>query len=48
MTDQKQKFAATRRQALKMLGITTAAGVFLPNLLGRPAFGATPPETPTG
>tara|TARA_R110002051_G_scaffold36358_2_gene79120 strand:+ start:29656 stop:31329 length:1674 start_codon:yes stop_codon:yes gene_type:complete len=48
MTDQKQKFAATRREALKMLGITTAAGVFLPNLLGRPAFGATPPETPTG
>ncbi len=37
----------TRRQTLKMLGLTGAA-MFVPNLLGKPAFAATPPEKPEG
>ncbi len=37
----------TRRQTLKMMGLTGAAGMFAPNLLISPAL-AAPPETPTG
>lgn len=37
----------TRRQTLKMMGVTGAAGIFAPNLMIVPAF-ANPPETPTG
>lgn len=37
----------SRRQTLKMMGMTGAAGVFAPNLLVSPAL-AGPPDTPTG
>lgn len=37
----------TRRQTLKMMGLTGAAGLLAPNLMVGPAF-ADPPETPTG
>jgi len=37
----------SRRSALAMMG-AGAAGLFAPNLLGKPAFGQTPPDAPTG
>lgn len=49
MTDQnKTGMPTTRRQALKMMGFVGAAGMFAPNLLGKPAFAAGPPAKPTG
>ncbi len=38
----------SRRQALRMMAIGGAAGLFAPNLLGKPAFAQTPPSAPTG
>jgi peptide/nickel transport system substrate-binding protein len=39
----------SRRAALRMMAMTGAVGLVAPNLLGKPAFGATtPPESPTG
>lgn len=37
----------SRRGALGVMG-AGAAGLFLPNLLGKPAFGQTPPDAPKG
>ena len=38
----------SRRDALRVLAIGGAAGLIAPNLLGKPAFGQTPPASPTG
>src|SRR5688572_27165439 len=38
----------SRRDALRMMAFGGAAGLITPNLLGKPAFGATPPASPTG
>jgi peptide/nickel transport system substrate-binding protein len=38
----------SRRDALRLMAIGGAAGLITPNLLGKPAFGATPPASPTG
>jgi peptide/nickel transport system substrate-binding protein len=38
----------SRRQALRMMAIGGAAGLFAPNLLGKPAFAQTPPASPNG
>lgn len=49
MTDKiRNASTTTRRQALKMMALTGVAGIFAPNLLGRPAFADTPPSKPTG
>mgnify|MGYP002620427979 FL=1 len=49
MTDKITKTAAlSRRSALKMMGLTGAAGMLAPNLLGKPAFAQTPPDAPSG
>ncbi|GHC62467.1 peptide ABC transporter substrate-binding protein [Limoniibacter endophyticus] len=48
MTDQPSRYTATRRDALKFMGFSGAAAIFAPALLGKPAFAATPPATPTG
>lgn len=41
------KTQLSRRHALGMMG-AGAAALFTPNLLGRPAFAQTPPDSPTG
>jgi len=38
----------SRRAALRMMAAGGAAGLIAPNLLGKPAFAQTRPETPTG
>jgi peptide/nickel transport system substrate-binding protein len=38
----------SRRDALRMMGAAGAAGLVAPNLLGKPAFGQTPPASPAG
>lgn len=38
----------SRRAALRIMAAGGAAGLFAPNLLGRPAFAQTPPAAPTG
>ena len=49
MTD-RSKITSTysRRDALRMMALTGAAGLVAPNLLGKPAFGQTPPASPSG
>jgi peptide/nickel transport system substrate-binding protein len=46
--NEKAKAGYSRRTALRMFAAGGAAGLFAPNLLGKPAFAQTPPETPTG
>ena len=36
----------SRRDALRLMAIGGAAGLFAPNLLGKPAFAQNPPATP--
>ena len=49
MTDRsKIKSTYSRRDALRMMALTGAAGLVAPNLLGKPAFGQTPPASPSG
>lgn len=38
----------SRRQAMGLMAIGGAAGLIAPNLLGKPAYGQTPPAGPTG
>jgi peptide/nickel transport system substrate-binding protein len=38
----------SRRDALRLMALTGAASLIAPNLLGKPAFGQTPPASPTG
>ena len=49
MTD-RSKITSTysRRDTLRMMALTGAAGLVAPNLLGKPAFGQTPPASPSG
>jgi peptide/nickel transport system substrate-binding protein len=44
----KSKTNYSRRDALRMMAIGGAAGLFAPNLLGKPAFAQTLPANPTG
>ena len=49
MTETKKTRAGTsRRGALHMMAAGTAAGLFAPNLLGKPAYGQTRPTAPKG
>ncbi len=49
MTETKKTRAGTsRRRALHMMAASTAAGLFAPNLLGKPAYGQTRPTAPKG
>src|SRR3712207_9592578 len=49
MTERSEtKSTYSRREALRMMAVTGAVGLVAPNLLGKPAFGATPPASPTG
>jgi peptide/nickel transport system substrate-binding protein len=49
MTDRsKIKSTFSRRDALRTMAVVVAAGLIAPNLLGKPAFGQTPPASPTG
>jgi peptide/nickel transport system substrate-binding protein len=44
----KIKSTLSRRDTLRMMALAGAAGFIAPNLLGKPAFGQTPPGNPTG
>ncbi len=48
MAHHKTPNTMSRRGALMLMGAAGTAGLLAPNLLGKPAFAATPPETPTG
>jgi peptide/nickel transport system substrate-binding protein len=38
----------SRREALRLMAMTGVFGLAAPNLLGKPAFGQTPPDSPSG
>ena len=46
--NEKTKMGYSRRSALRLFAAGGAAGLFAPNLLGKPAFAQTPPAAPTG
>jgi peptide/nickel transport system substrate-binding protein len=49
MTDRSEITSTySRRDTLRMMALTGAAGLVAPNLLGKPAFGQTAPASPTG
>ena len=48
MTKRSGTSSYSRRDALRMMAVGGAAGLVAPNLLGKPAFGQTPPSKPTG
>ncbi|CAM5518722.1 peptide ABC transporter substrate-binding protein [Frigidibacter albus] len=48
MAHHKTPTTMSRRGALMLMGAAGTAGLLAPNLLGKPAFAATPPETPAG
>ncbi len=46
--ESKTQFGYSRRQALRLMAASGAAGLLAPQLLGKPAFAQTPPAAPTG
>lgn len=48
MTKRSAHSSYSRRDTLRMMAFGGAAGLVAPNLLGKPAFGQTPPSKPTG
>jgi peptide/nickel transport system substrate-binding protein len=46
--DDRSGTKVSRRDALRLMALGGAAGLVAPNLLGRPAYGATAPAKPTG
>ena len=48
MTKNSTTSSFTRRDALRLMGLGGVASLVAPNLLLAPAFGQTPPTTPTG
>ena len=48
MTKRSGTSSYSRRDALRMMAVGGAVGLVAPNLVGKPAFGQTPPSKPTG
>ena len=48
MTRNDTRTGISRRAALRIMAAGGVAGLFAPNLLGKPAFAQTPPAAPTG
>jgi peptide/nickel transport system substrate-binding protein len=48
MTKRSRTSSYSRRDALRMMAVGGAVGIVAPNLVGKPAFGQTPPSKPTG
>lgn len=48
MTKRIENTKFSRRQALRIMAIGGSGAILAPNLLGKPAFGQTPPSKPTG